>query len=327
MKKQHRQIAPGFSRGIAGFSRGIPDGVLVVDKPEGPTSHDVVTLTRRVLGVSRIGHTGTLDPMATGVLPLVIGRATRLAQFLTASDKTYEAAIAFGRTTDTYDARGREVSSSADRPTRARLEAAIEKFRGTFEQTPPAYSAKNIDGERSYELARKSVRRGGSLDPPARPKPVTVLVQQLDVSSFTGDVATLSMTVSAGFYVRSLAHDLGEALGCGAVLVALRRTRSGEFGLQAAVALAEVLESTRENLATRIVPMPGLLRELPAVTLRSHATLERLRNGVEMGPSDLVAPLAEPSGIVRLMGPDGDLVGLAKPAKTPGFLHGWVVLG
>ncbi len=302
-------------------------GVLVVDKPEGPTSHDVVTLTRRVLGVSRIGHTGTLDPMATGVLPLVVGRATRLAQFLSASDKRYEATLAFGRTTDTYDARGREMSRCAERPAREQLEAALVTFRGEFEQTPPAYSAKNIDGERSYELARK----GGSNDPPLRPKSVRVTTRDIELKSFDGETATLTMTVTAGFYVRSLAHDLGEALGCGAVLVGLRRTRSGEFGLEAAVPLAKVLESTRENLATRIVPMSGLLSELPAVTLRGAANLERLKNGVEMGPSDLVAPFAAPEAphrlIVRLMGPDGDLVGLAKPGKTPGFLHGWVVLG
>ena len=304
-------------------------GVLVVDKPEGPTSHDVVTLTRRVLGVSRIGHTGTLDPMATGVLPLVIGRATRLAQFLTASDKTYEATIAFGRITDTYDARGREVASSAHRPTRGQLDAAVAGFRGEFKQTPPAYSAKNIDGERSYELARKAARKvGASLPAEAiRPKAVTVAARDLEVTSFDGDTARLSMTVTAGFYVRSLAHDLGEALGCGAMLVALRRTRSGEFGLEPAVPLAEVLESRRENLATRILPMSALLGELPAVTLRDAATLERLKNGVEMGPSDIVAPPGQPSAIVRLMGPDGDLVGLAKPGKSHGFLHGWVVLG
>ena len=316
-----------------------PDGVLVVDKPEGPTSHDVVTLARRVLGVPRIGHTGTLDPMATGVLPLLIGRATRLAQFLTSSDKSYDATIAFGRTTDTYDARGHEVTSCTQRPTRDQLDAAVARFRGEFEQTPPAYSAKNIDGERSYELARKAVRGAGpSGSAIPRPKPVTVATRHLEVLAFDGDTARVAMTVSAGFYVRSLAHDLGEALGCGAVLVGLRRTRSGEFGLDSTVPLAQVLESSREILATRIVPMSALLRELPAVTLRGAATLERLKNGVEMGPGDLVAPFsapatppaapeAPPNIIVRLMGPDGELVGLAKPAKTPGFLHGWVVLG
>src|SRR5687767_6937816 len=281
--------------------------------------------------------------MATGVLPLVIGRATRLAQFLTASDKSYDATIAFGRTTDTYDARGREVTSCTQRPTREQLDAAVARFRGEFEQTPPAYSAKNIDGERSYELARKAEQRGrraGSLDlaAPVRPKPVTVATEHLEVLAFDGDTAKLAMTVTAGFYVRSLAHDLGEALGCGAVLVALRRTRSGEFGLDPAVPLADVLQSKREDVATHIVPMSALLGDLPAVTLRGASTVERLKNGVEMGPSDLVAPLeqsfltAAPEApqkmiIVRLMGPDGGLIGLAKPAKTPGFLHGWVVLG
>ena len=302
-------------------------GVLVVDKPEGPTSHDVVTLTRRALGVSRIGHTGTLDPLATGVLPLVIGRATRLAQFLTASDKTYDATVAFGRSTDTYDSRGRETAACDGRPTRGQLDLALEKFRGEFEQTPPAFSAKNIDGERAYELARKSVRSGGPAVPPPRPKPVTVGVKALDVVAFAGDTATLSMTVTAGFYVRSLAHDLGEALGCGAVLVALRRTRSGEFGLGAAVTLEDILQSSRDDLARRLIPMGQLLGELPAVTLRSRSNLERLKNGVEMGPNDLVAPITHPAAIVRLLTPDGDLAGLAKPAKTPGFLHGWVVLG
>ena len=313
----------------------VPDGVLVVDKPQGPTSHDVVTLARRALGVSRIGHTGTLDPMATGVLPLVVGRATRLAQFLTASDKSYEATIAFGRTTDTYDAVGKAVSSSDARPTRAGLDAALARFRGTFEQTPPAYSAKNIDGERSYDLARKAERRGagpsaGGAGPSgpaiARPKAVPVTTLRLDVLSFDGDTAVLDLQVTAGFYVRSLAHDLGEALGCGGLLAALRRTRSGEFGLDRAVPLADVLQAPRESLAARIVTFRDLLTELPSVRLRSARELERLRNGVEMAPGDLVAPLATLPPIVRLLGPEGDLVGLAKPGKVQGSLHGWVVL-
>jgi tRNA pseudouridine55 synthase len=145
--------------------------------------------------------------------------------------------------------------------------------------------------------------------------------------AFDGDMATLSMTVTAGFYVRSLAHDLGDALGCGAVLVALRRTRSGEFGLDAAVPLEDVLRSKREDLARRLIAMGVLLPDLPAVTLKGPETLERLRNGVEMGPGDLITPLAGHASIVRLLTPDGELAGLAKPAKTAGFLHGWVVLG
>ena len=325
------------------------EGVLIVDKTEGPTSHDVVTMARRALGVSRIGHTGTLDPMATGVLPLVIGRATRLAQFLTASDKTYEATIAFGRTTDSYDASGNLVTTSERRPSLADLETAVARFRGTFDQTPPVFSAKNIDGERSYVLARKAARsearsgeaadaRGTAGKTLTRPKAVAVTVKRLEILSFDGETARLELQATAGFYVRSLAHDIGDALECGAVLTALRRTRSGEFGLDRAVPLADVLQLPREQLVTRLLPFRELLPELPSVTLRSATGLERLKNGVEMGPGDLVAPFAFPSVgappapeapqvIVRLLGPEGDLVGLAKPSKNPGFLHGWVVLG
>jgi tRNA pseudouridine55 synthase len=315
-----------------------PDGVLVIDKTEGPTSHDVVTLARRALGVSRIGHTGTLDPMATGVLPLVVGRATRLAQFLTASDKTYEATLAFGRTTDTYDALGTTVTTCDRRPTRDAIESVLAAFRGTFEQTPPVYSAKNIDGERSYDLARKAARHGAPPDAPApRPQAVSVTVKQLQLVAFDGETARLELTVSAGFYVRSLAHDIGTAVACGAVLAALRRTRSGEFALDRAVPLAELLQAPRKTLAARLVPVRQLLPDVPSVTLRSARQLERLKNGVEMGPGDLIEPLpaslvesppeAAARVFVRLMGPDGELVGLAKPGKTPGNLHGWVVLG
>lgn len=296
-------------------------GVLVVDKPEGPTSHDVVTLARRALGVSRVGHTGTLDPMATGVLPLVVGRATRLAQFLTANDKFYEATVAFGRTTDTFDVKGAITMQCDRRPERAALEAALTPFRGTYEQTPPIYSAKNIDGARAYELARK-----GNAATLPRPKAVTVTVTQLELLSFDGDSARFAMQVSAGFYVRSLSHDLGEALGCGAVLTALRRTRSGEFALDRAVPLADVVQSSRESVTGRLVPFRELLAQLPSVTLRSALQLERLKNGVELGPGDLVSPLAQIPPIIRLIGPDGDLVGLARPGKTPAHLHGWIVL-
>lgn len=299
-----------------------PDGVLVVDKPQGPTSHDVVTFARRALGVSRIGHTGTLDPMATGVLPLVVGRATRLAQFLTAGDKDYEATVAFGRTTDTYDALGRVVTTSAERPTREQLETALARFRGAVEQTPPAYSAKNIDGERSYQLARKTKTGATAL----LPKAVTVTALHLDIVSFDGDTACLRMSVTAGFYVRSLAQDLGAALGMGAVLAALRRTRSGEFGLEGAVPLADVLQSGREALASRLVPFDGLLAGLPSVTLREPVHVERVKNGLEVAPEDILAPVSPLPELVRLLGPDGALVGLAKPGKTPGFLHAAVVL-
>jgi len=297
-----------------------PDGVLVVDKPQGPTSHDVVTLARRALGVSRIGHTGTLDPMATGVLPLVIGRATRLAQFLTASDKDYEATVAFGRTTNTYDAMGTIITTSGERPTRDQVEQALGRFRGTFEQTPPAFSAKNIAGARSYDIARKA--RDGVV---TLPKAVTITVRELNLISCDGETAVLQMRVTAGFYVRSLAHDLGAALGMGGVLTALRRTRSGEFGLEGSVPLADVLQAGREALAARLLPFSLLLPELPAVTLRGPEQVVRIKNGVEIAPADLLAALTPLPELVRVVGADGTLVALARPAKTPGFLHASVV--
>ena len=297
-----------------------PDGVLVVDKPQGPTSHDVVALARRALGVSGIGHTGTLDPMATGVLPLVIGRATRLAQFLTASDKDYEATVAFGRTTNTYDAMGTIITTSGERPTRDQVEQALGRFRGTFEQTPPAFSAKNIAGARSYDIARKA--RDGVV---TLPKAVTITVRELNLISCDGETAVLQMRVTAGFYVRSLAHDLGAALGMGGVLTALRRTRSGEFGLEGSVPLADVLQAGREALAARLLPFSLLLPELPAVTLRGPEQVVRIKNGVEIAPADLLAALTPLPELVRVIGADGTLVALARPAKTPGFLHASVV--
>lgn len=297
-----------------------PDGVLVVDKPIGPTSHDVVAVARRALGVSRIGHTGTLDPMASGVLPLVVGRATRLAQYLTTDRKDYEATVTFGHTTDSYDAMGQVLTTAAQRPTRAELDAAIEQFRGAFQQTPPAFSAKSIDGERSYNLAR---RPGQDV---VRPKAVAVTTERLEILAFDGDTVQLAMRVTAGFYVRSLAHDLGAALGMGAVLSALRRTRSGDFDLAAAVPLADVVQGPREALAGRVLPFDSLLGHLPAVMLKAGVP-ERVKNGLEVGPNDAIGDFGEPSGLVRFVGPDGRLVGLAKAGKTPGFLHAAVVFG
>jgi tRNA pseudouridine55 synthase len=293
--------------------------VLVVDKPQGPTSHDVVAVARRTLGVSRIGHTGTLDPMATGVLPLVVGRATRLAQFLSATDKEYEAAVAFGRSTDTYDATGAIVGTSDQRPDQAQVEAALAPFRGTFEQVPPAHSAKRIGGERSYDLARKS--KG----PPTLPKAVTVHVRELELLGFDGETARLRVRATAGFYVRSLAHDIGAALGMGAVLSGLRRTRAGQFGLTSAVCLAEIIQGGPDAAAAHMVPFDTLLPEMPAVSLRDPSRVERVRNGVEVAPADVQSPAPAGAELVRLLGPDGALVGLARPGRVPGYLQPSVV--
>ena len=203
------------------------DGAIIVDKPEGWTSHDVVNKVRRITGTKRIGHLGTLDPIATGVLPLVIGRATRLAQFYTRSDKIYEGVVRFGWSTNTYDRAGeplgakREVIVDGDE-----LERAMEKFRGEFAQTPPPVSAKKVEGRRAYELARKSVV--------VELEPVTIQVYELTLLELNGADARMRAHCSGGTYMRSIAHDLGQALGCGAHLHELRRLASGEFEIEKA---------------------------------------------------------------------------------------------
>src|SRR6266545_1337785 len=216
------------------------DGLLVVDKPVGPTSHDVVSRMRRVLRERRIGHTGTLDPLASGVLLLVIGRATRLAQFLNADAKRYEATIHLGYSTDTYDALGQSTSVAYEGtpPSRHRIDAALDAFRGTFLQRPPAFSAKKVEGQRSYRLARAE-RRSPSAEPAAPPlTPVSVTVPRLDILDVTDHLIRIDLICSSGFYVRSLAHDLGAALGVGAHLAALRRTEASGHTLAESMPLA-----------------------------------------------------------------------------------------
>jgi tRNA pseudouridine55 synthase len=314
------------------------DGVLVIDKREGPTSHDVVALARRALGLSRIGHTGTLDPMATGVLPLVIGRATRLAQYLTASRKEYEATIRFGVTTDTYDRSGTIVGMSDRRPTRAEVESALPSFTGSFSQTPPAFSAKSIEGTRAYDRARK---HGAAA---VRPTPVTVTVQRLEILSFDQETVRLRVEAAAGFYVRSLAHDLGTVLGTGAALDALRRTRSGDFGMDDAVGYEDLVTSGRESLLSRLVPFDRLLSDRPSVTLDATG-VERVRNGLDVGPFRLehvtgVIRGGDPGSadggadapqenvvLIRLVDQEGRLIALARAAGEPGFLHAPVAFG
>lgn len=293
-------------------------GVLVVDKPAGLTSHDVVAAARRALDERRIGHCGTLDPIATGVLVLAIGPATRLVQYLASDAKEYEAVISFGCQTTTYDRTGDVIAESAHRPDRARLEVALEPFRGTYSQTPPPFSAKKVDGVRSHARARKAAP-GSAPAPP----PVTVTCHRLDLTGFDGEQARLAMTVSAGFYVRSLAHDLGLAVGSGAVLEALRRTRSGRFDLDAALPFEALVGGGVEAIAGRLIPMAALLPDAPAVVL-SEEEMGRVRHGQNLRcPADW--PAAPP--LARLVTDAGDLVALAVPGPAPGVLHPSVVLG
>jgi len=307
------------------------DGLLVVDKPAGPTSHDVVARVRRALGERRIGHTGTLDPAATGVLCLVLGRATRLAQFLSASEKTYEAVVRFGFATDTGDAQGRAVGepSTAPMPARAAIEAALDAFRGTYLQQPPAFSAKKIDGTRSHEIARARARAPdrGLTPPPPLPAPASVTVHRLDVTAYEADTATLAIQCSAGFYVRSLAHELGERLGTGAHLASLRRVRSGDFGLAQAIGL-EAIERDPARAASAVIALEDVLPRLPVFQL-SAAGVRRARNGCLLEPRDSLTgdwPTASPESLVRLLDASGSLVGVGRVAARSGLLHPAVVL-
>lgn len=313
------------------------DGVLVVDKPQGVTSHDVVAVARRVLRETRIGHTGTLDPMATGVLPLACGRATRLVRFLTASDKDYDATIRFGLATDSYDVTGAVVSESSDRPAREAVEAAVASLRGDYLQLPPPYSAKKVGGRRAYDLARNHE--------PVELTPVPVRVTRAEVTALTADAVSVSLTCSAGFYVRSFAHTLGERLGMGACLAALRRTRSGGFTLADAVAWDRLTDpGAAPSPASHAIPLKGLLPDMPAVRLsadgRSHVSHGRpvptdayVPLPGNRSPQDTLAPadsenvtVAAERAWVRLFDEAGDLVALAQPAGAHGALHPSVVL-
>lgn len=267
----------------------------MIDKPKGPTSHDVVAQLRRALKVKKVGHTGTLDPMATGVLPICIGEATKVAQFITDGDKAYEAVVVLGTSTDTLDAEGKVTGTGPvpplDKPT---LEAVLERFRGTSAQVPPMYSAVKVGGKRLYELARA----GEEVERQAR----QVTVHSLSLLDFSASQLTLQVACSKGFFVRSLANDIGAALGCGAHLAALRRTKSGSFTLAQSITLAMALD---EGLAVerRLVPAANALSELPAVTV-SAAEAQVVAHGG-------LVEVSHPDGLVRVQGPTGALLAIA----------------
>ena len=251
------------------------------------TSHDVVARVRRASGEDSIGHLGTLDPMATGVLPLLLGKFTRLAQFYGASEKSYTGTIRFGFATDTYDAQGTPVAEPV-RPT-LNLElvrAEASRFRGEILQTPPPISAKKVGGKPAYKIARA----GGTPEL----KPVPIKVAEFSILSLEGDLACFSMKVSAGGYVRSIANEMGQALGCGAHLASLRRIASGPFTIEQAPGLDEVEALGRTGTLAERLPHPRtLLPEFPSVTA-DEQTAGRLRNGMQVNlPEFSEAPLVK----------------------------------
>lgn len=295
-------------------------GVLLIDKPSGPTSHDVVARLRRTTGERRMGHTGTLDPLATGLLALVLGPATRLASLLTGSDKTYDAAIRLGFATDTDDAEGAPIGvRSGSLPEDAAILAALAEFRGTLDQRPPAYSAKKVAGHKAYDLARQ--------DKPVELAPAEVTVHELTMSGRVGDVVRLQVRASSGFYVRALARDLGERLGCGGHLDSLRRTEVGSWTVSDALPLDEAERLGREAL-TRLIAPADALPGLAAVRLTA-AGLKRVAHGNPVGPEffggGLPMPGPGPVRPVKLLDADGRLIALAH--SRGGALHPVVVLG
>ncbi len=290
--------------------------MIVVDKPREWTSHDVVNKMRRIAGTRKIGHLGTLDPGATGVLPLVVGRATRLAQFYTRNDKVYEGVIHFGYTTNTYDADGQaispEVSVSLDR---ARLEEILEKFRGPLSQTPPAVSAKKIGGKPAYALARKNEA--------VELKSIDVEVYSLDVLRIEGCEAEVRVHCSAGTYLRSIAHDAGQAMGCGAFLKSLRRTASGDFKIESARTLDELAAlAAEQRLEEALIPAAQLLPEFP-MEMVDAITAGQIRNGRDFRVSPFQARRG--SRYVKAVNSQGDLVAIGE-ARLPHVYHPVLVL-
>ena len=236
------------------------NGVVIIDKPQGLTSHDVVNRVRRILGQRSVGHLGTLDPSATGVLPIVVGNFTRLAQFYAQSEKKYEGVIRFGFSTTTYDADGEAVGLVQHVVLQAEeVHALAEKFRGVLQQTPPPFSAKKIAGVPAYRLARK--REIVAL------KPVEVEIKEFSILNVEGDRAGFRAHVSSGTYLRSIAHEMGERLGCGAHLAELRRTAVAEFAVEESHTLDELDLAARQGTVEEIMVHPRkLLPLMPCVT-------------------------------------------------------------
>lgn len=275
------------------------NGLLIVDKPGGMTSHDVVARVRRAAGEQSVGHLGTLDPMATGVLPLLLGKYTRLAQFLNAAAKSYTGTIRFGFATDTYDAEGTpagEVLTPDLTLDTVRAEAA--RYLGEIDQMPPPFSAKKIGGKPAYKLAREGKT--------PELKAVRITVDSFAIEALDGDAARFAMRVSAGGYVRSIAQEMGQRLGCGAHLASLRRVAAGPFTLDRAVSLQEMERLPAQELESRLVHPRTLLPEMPAVAA-DEATLGRLRNGMQVN-------LPEYSGApqVKIFAGQRDLVAIGR---------------
>lgn len=301
------------------------DGVLIIDKPEGITSHDVVNRVRRILGTKRVGHTGTLDPFATGVLVILVGKATRLAQFIDKDEKEYAATVAFGYRTDTGDRtgerQGEEETRRREELTAEIVEEVLGRFRGQIKQVPPMYSAKKVAGKKLYELARKGEE--------VERRPVSVNISKLEIeeeylaSDAESETWDLKLTVrcSAGTYIRTLAEDIGKAIGVGAHLKELRRTHAGRFSLEQASTLEQLEQNS--DPASLLLPMEAAVEHLPEFRLVENRVAATL-NGMSTRVS---SDEWQAGDLVRITSPDGELVAIGIFDATENSVRPKVVLG
>jgi tRNA pseudouridine55 synthase len=299
------------------------NGLLLLDKPAHLTSHDVVAIVRRATGERSIGHLGTLDPMATGVLPLLLGKYTRLAQFFGQAEKQYTGTIRFGFATDTFDAEGTPVlkgtgfspyitpaeeqgalapeGSDASQPldlSLDRLRTLATRFHGPIDQLPPIFSAKKINGVPAHKLARAGKE--------VAVKPARIHIHNFELLSLSGDTATFQMHVSAGGYVRSVAHELGQLAGCGAHLASLRRTQAGAFTLAQSISLDDLKRLTPAEIEARLPHPRSLLPEMPSVTV-DEQTAGRIRNGMQVN-----VPEFSPDPLIKVFTAPRDLLCIAR---------------
>ena len=271
-------------------------GVLVIDKPVGMTSHDVVQVIRKGTNIRRAGHTGTLDPRASGVLIILVGPAVRLSEYVSASDKRYQAVITLGKTTDTYDEDGKQTSTAPVNITEEQFDRELRTFIGDIEQVPPPYSAVKVQGRKAYEMARE----GEEVDLAPR----IISVYSLELLEWAPPEVVIDIFCSSGTYVRSLANDLGERLGCGATLTGLRRTKSGKFTLRDAVPLRKLTEAfTNGTWYQYLIPAAEALSDWPAIELNSEQ-LDAVRHGNRVPVTEAVGNKA------RGISEQGELVAL-----------------
>ena len=274
------------------------NGIIIIDKPQEWTSNDVVSRLRRVFNTRRIGHGGTLDPMATGVLPVFVGRATRGVEFFEHAEKVYETTIRFGLTTDTEDITGKTLTETEVSLTEEELLAVLPRFRGDILQVPPMYSAIKVGGQKLYDLARK----GREVE--RQPRPITI--HELQLLEFSGKEARLRVRCSKGTYIRTLCKDLGSALGCGGCMAALRRVQAGEYTLEGSIPLRQLLDISErgEDVEHLLCPVDTMFASHPKLTLNEKQT-RLVKNG-----NAFAAACAD--GTYRVYAPDGEFLALCR---------------